>query len=305
MKWWRERQRRRFQQGLPPGLTRQQRVGLLLVALLLALGAVVALSTFRERSGDMTGVTIATVDGSPVTEAQLAAEAMANGLPAARADDPATRPGLIARVIDRRLLANAARAQKIDDNPAFVAAQARAAEAMLADTLAQRFIGPGGGANDVDDATARRYMAAHPAMFAGRETFLLDRIVYADPSGGSVTALKNADRMRDVEQVLRSIGVRFDRGDQRLDSAALPAELAAKIAVLKPDELFMVPSGTGFLVARLAGRLPAVAPEADQLTAARAAVRRAQAGARIDAAIRALRAKATIRYVSAADRPAR
>ena len=303
MKWWRERQRRRVLQGLPPGLTRQQMVGAFLVLVLVGLGAVLAVYSARQRSDDTTGVTVATVDGSPVTEGQLATEALANGLSPERATDPAARSALIARVIDRRLLANAAREQKIDENPLFVAARARSDEAMLADALAQRFVGPDGSDGDVTEAAARNYMAAHPAMFAAREAFLLDRVVYADPSGATVAALKDADTLPDVEQVLRSRGIKFDRGDQRLDSATLPPDLAAKIAALKPDEIFMVPSGSNFLVARLAGRSPAAAPEADQLAAAKAALRREQAGGRVEAAVKALRAKAKIDYVSKADRP--
>jgi peptidyl-prolyl cis-trans isomerase C len=237
---------------------------------------------------------LAWIGKTPITAADLDAEARAGNLTPARLAERSLRAQLLQRVISRRLLAQAAHDQGLQGDPALAADQARAAELVLATALARRLTG-GPGAN-VDDDQARRYMAANPATFAARQRITLDRIMFVDPADVASMISRYANTMEDVERTLTSMKVTFVHDQQAFDSAALPPILTKQLDQLKPGGLFTLPQGRNIVVGRVVSRAPVPVSPTDQLEAARAGAARQQAQAHIDAALAQLRSKAQIRY---------
>jgi hypothetical protein len=265
-------------------------VGLAGIALVVAGGWIVAgLLTPTPRGA------IAMVGRSAITAKDIDAEATAAGLSPAVAAAPETKARLLAQVIDRRLLVQAAQAQGFDKDPGFQAYRKRMDETLMANALAQRFAGTGG---DADDATAQAYMTAHPEVFASREAILIDRIVYHDTQGEGAASLKDINTMDDLQRRLQSLNTPFQHDRQQMDSATTPPELLKQLHALKPGELFYFPFGDKTLVGQLISITPNVAPMDQQMAVAKRAAGQAKAQARVKGAIDALKTKTKITYAS-------
>ena len=235
--------------------------------------------------------TLAIVDGAAITSADLAAEAQANGV-ALNAVDAAGRKALLARVVDRRVMVAAARKAGLIEDPTFQAVRARADEMMLAGAIAQRFAGP---PPVIDDAAARQFMAAHPAMFADRQTLVIDGIA-ADISQIPAALLEKVDTMDDAVALLGSLQLPNKRAKQRLDSATLPPAIAKTLATLPQGKVVAFNRGAASIIATILERIPNPLSADEQLNAARNAAARQQADGRIERALSAMRAKTTISY---------
>lgn len=275
-KRWRERRRAHARP------LRLAALALLLLAM--AAGALFAWHKLRY-DGPLDGA-LASVDGTPVTEADVAAEARAAGVPSK------SRLLLVDRVIERRLLAAAADAQGIAADPTFRAERARADEMIAAGALARRFAI---GGERVSDADARRFMADHPAAFIGRERITLDGIT-ADLRGVPAATLQWTDTLGDVARELTARRIMFERRVQELDSRALPPAFALALPRIPTGKLFILPLGEVSLAGVITARAPNPTPDTEALETARDAVEAKRAQARVDEAIKRMRAHARIRY---------
>lgn len=234
---------------------------------------------------------LASVDGSVVTEADLQAEARAEGLDPGALDAAATRR-VLARVIDRRLLVEAARKAGVTGDPAFQALRARADEMILAGAVAQRLVGP---PPEIGDAQARRYIADNPALFAQRQIYTVDAIP-AELSQIPPAMLEKVNTMDDAVAMLGMLQLPVKRATQRIDSASLTPAVAAQLAALPPGKAIVVNTGgTGF-IGTVVQHSPGAPPPEQQVAVAREALARQQTGSRVERALVAMRSKARISY---------
>lgn len=226
---------------------------------------------------------VAHVDGVPITEGDLIAEA-GGPVPADQ------RQRLLDAVIDRRLLAAAAANDPGTRTPAAADAIRRAGETVLAGSIAQRIAG------DVraDDAAARRYIAGHPAMFTDRQILLIEAGPI-DPAIANGPALREAVTIDQAERALRPTGANFVHQRQVIDTGSLPAELATQLTKVAPGRLFLLPIGGRAMLGAVVERMPLVASPAIQLEQARAGAMAEIRQARLTTALKAMRAKADIR----------
>lgn len=260
-----------------------------LLALLLIATVAGGLYAWRKlRSDAPLGDALASLDGVPVAEADIAAEARAAGMPGA------SRRALADRVIDRRLLALAADSQGITADPIFRADRARADEMMAASALARRFVATG---EKVSEADASRFIAEHPAAFARRELITLDGIT-ADLRGVPAATLQQAESLHDVARALGTLRIPFQRRTEELDSRTLPAAFAQVLPRIPVGKLFILPLGETSLAGVITTRAPHPTPEAEALEIGREAVEAGRAQARVNEAIKRMRARARIRYAS-------
>lgn len=262
-------------------LERLQWWHVLLSAALLAGGALAWLAL--RPTADLAAHVVARVDGNPITEADLAAEA---GGPVSAEQ----RPRLLEAVIDRRLLAALAGRSPAAHSPEALAAARRAQEQPMAAAMASRIVGP----VTADDAAARRYIARHPALFAERQAVLVD----AGPietSVGTGPVLRQAKTLDDAIAMLGRAGIGFNHSRRVVDSGSVPAELAAQLAKVAPGQLFVMPMGAQALLGAVVERAPLVMPDAIQLEQARAGATSEMQQARLKTALKAMRAKAEIR----------
>lgn len=232
---------------------------------------------------------VAMINGRAITRSEVEVEARVEGIDPAKLDHAAMR-GMLDRVIERRLLADAAIAQGIADEPVIQAVRARSDEMVLAGVLSQRMMGQ---PKPVSDAEARQAMAAHPAMFSARQTYVVDRIVCPKDSL-SEAMLAHVDTMDQVADFLNLSRVPVNRKVQLLDSASLPAPVASALGAIAPGKVFVLPQGQVEMIGTVIRRIPSALPDEAQLAAAREFIGKQQLQDRFKRALDQLRRRANI-----------
>lgn len=127
----------------------------------LGLAAVLVLAACSEPLP--TGQILAIVDGDDVTQRDLAAEGPF---------EQGKSAGVLRDLVDRRLLADAARVHGIEQTPEFLAALRRAREQLLVQGLGRQLSTR---IPDPRPAEIAAYIASHPLAFAGRSAVTLER----------------------------------------------------------------------------------------------------------------------------------
>lgn len=188
------------------------------------------------------GQVVATVDGDEVTIFELNAELQATPVPPGT-DRKLAEQMALQRIIERKILAKIAREQKLDKTPAFLVQERRANELILATMLRDKIAS---GIAQPTDSEIAQYQAAHPDRFAQRKVYSVDQILFPPPR--TADAFKQFAPLKTLEQLadkLNADGTQFRRGPSQIDTAALPPEIAAKIAALPAGELFILPTPQG------------------------------------------------------------
>lgn len=232
---------------------------------------------------------VAVVNGRAITRSDIEAEARMQGIDPAKLDHEISRQ-LLNRVIERRLLVDAAMAQGVGDEPAVKAARARSDEMVVAGVLSQRITGQ---AKPVSDAEARAVIAAKPAMFGARETFAVDGIVCAKDAL-SDAVLARIDTLDQVSDFLRQAHLPVNRKVQLLDSAALPPAVNQTLGKMAPGKVFVLPQGQAELIGTVIRRIPNALPAEVQLATAREFLGKQQMQERFAHALDQLRRRAKI-----------
>lgn len=252
-----------------------------------AVAAMAALPMLLAACGDAapSGQVVATVAGEDVTRRDLAAEAYADGS-AGTATDPPTR--LLARVVDRKLLASAARADGLDRTPDYLAAIRRGREDVLAALLSASI------AAELPPASAGQVAAFrrdHPWMFARRQTYRTRTIdVDVGPALAGVPRSGEA-----LVALLGRAGRRFHDAAGPVDGAALSRDDAARLASAPLGQPFVVPAtGLRYVVVTARTATPLDGAAADG--AARQELHRRLVEQAVRARIERARAGAAIRY---------
>lgn len=169
-------------------------------------------------------------------------------------DEKQVQQGALQRIVERRLLAQAAREDGIDQTPEFLIRRRQLEDALLVQLLGQRLARttavPEGAAVDT-------YMRQNPAVFAGRTIMTVDRIQFPMPSDvNKLKALEDNHTMEEVAATLQGMGIQFTRGNAQMDSAALGQERLNRIRALPAGEPFVIPEGGGVTVAVVTGERP-------------------------------------------------
>jgi EpsD family peptidyl-prolyl cis-trans isomerase len=217
----------------------------------------------NESSKKPEGQVVAVVDGEEVTLRELSTE-----LRSVSIQDPAllklAEQKALEAIVNRKIFANAAREQGIDENPDFRLTQRRAEELLLAQEV-QRQITARTPRPTRDEAA--RYVAAHPNNFAQRKIYSVNQIQFSLTGKRDklreFASLKTLDA---VEGKLLAEGIEYQKGPGSIDSQTVPPEIANRIAAVPAGEVFLVPNGeaavavqiTAARVAPLSGE-PAVA----------------------------------------------
>lgn len=226
----------------------------------------------------------ATVNGEPISRADLAIEAKH-----ASGDSPADQQGVLARAVDRKLLAQEAVAQKIDDTPEFKVAERKARETALAEALLRRASG-----GEPDAAAIKAFIADNTAMFGGREMLQLDQL-QASAAAVDGAWLRSANTLAQAADILKAHGVSFERGHATADTAAMPPELL-KVLTEHPNDPFALPQGDKLVISQVTGRQRAAVPAAQADAVAVAELRRRAVQKAVAATLARLRTGAKITY---------
>jgi EpsD family peptidyl-prolyl cis-trans isomerase len=192
-----------------------------------------------------TGQVAAVVNGEEITLQEINAELALANVPEG-ADEEEVRRAVLARVIDRRLLSQAAREDGLDQTPEYLIRKRQLEDALLVQLLRQR---EERAAEVPDEAAIDQFIAENAAAFAERELYVIDRIQFPRTVDRSVLdALESAQTMDQVAATLNELGVEFAREPARMDSASLPQEVIDRIKELPAGEPFILPEGTNYTV---------------------------------------------------------
>jgi EpsD family peptidyl-prolyl cis-trans isomerase len=239
------------------------------------------------------GQVVAVLNGQEITQQELNAELNGQQI-APGADRKAVMAQLLQRVIDRKLLIGKAKEQGLDKSPTYLAQVQRAQDAVLIEMMTSS----AAKAVPVPDATAaQQFIANNPTMFAGRKRYQLDQIIFTAANDPALQAkLKPVKTLPEVEAVLTSAGIKFQRGATQLDSAMLPSPIASRIAALPPGEPFVVPQNGQIVVSVIRSAVDMPTPAQQAQPAAVEIIRRQAVDAALRKQIEKARASAKITY---------
>lgn len=206
-----------------------------MIATLLA-GCALQASCDQEPTGQVAAV----VNGEEITLQEINAELAGINVPEG-VDQKRLQQTALQRIIERRLLAQEAREEGLDQSPEYLVRSRQLEDALLVQLLQQR---QERSAAVPDQRAIDAYVQQNPGMFAGRTIYTLDRIQFPLPSDiASLKPLEDDNSMAEVAATLDSLGIQYQRGPAQMDSAALGEERLAQIRRLPAGEPFITPEG--------------------------------------------------------------
>jgi peptidyl-prolyl cis-trans isomerase C len=263
----------------------------------LLFGAVLLAGCQKEATGQVAAV----VNGDEITLQEVNAEMSGMQLPQG-ADKTQVQKAALQRVVDRRLLAQAARDDGVDKTPEFLVRRRQLEDALLVQLLSQRV----GRSVAVPDARAiDAFMKQNPAVFGGRTIFTVDQIQFPVPSDiGKLKALQDDHSIDAVASRLRQLGIQFSRDAGQMDSARLGQERLNRILSLPPGEPFVLPENGIVTVAVITGSKPQPMEGDEARPAAVELLRNQSLSAAMQQRLAAQKATAKIKYQEAFSPPA-
>jgi peptidyl-prolyl cis-trans isomerase C len=198
-----------------------------------------AAMTASCHKGAPQGQVAATVNGDEITLQELNTEIQSANVPDG-ADKKIVQQQALQRIVDRRLLIDAAKDKKIDKTADYQAQKRRQDDLLLAQLYARQ---QAAGMPVPTDADINKFIADHPTAFAERQQLVLDQIRFKPPANiQSLDALKADHSLNAVAARLTSMGIKFERSPAGLDTATIPPAALAQIEKVPAGEPFVVPA---------------------------------------------------------------
>jgi EpsD family peptidyl-prolyl cis-trans isomerase len=171
------------------------------------------------------GQVVATLDGKDITIHELNAELGQIQAPAALPRKYLEQVAL-ARVIERKMLAEEARKLELNNRPEFPLSRVRAEEGLLVQALQADI------QSKVPRTTreaAQKYIEENPQVFGDRRVFAIDQIQFLRPENLASLPLAKAKTMGEVERVLVDANIEYRRAPQQVDTLTINPKLTTEI----------------------------------------------------------------------------
>lgn len=242
---------------------------------------------------EATGQVAAVVNGEEVTLQEINAELGNTPIPDG-VDKKVIQQGALQRIVERRLLAQAARNDALDKTPDYLLRERQLRDALLVQLMAQRaeraLKVPG--EQEID-----KFIADNPLMFDSRKILTVDRIQFALPKSlDQLKALENDHSMGAVAARLQQMGIEFRRDTTQVDAAVLGPQRMEQIQALPAGEPFVIPENGVVTVGVVTGERAEPVPPANARPLAVQALRKQQLAETIQARLKQSRAEAEIQY---------
>jgi hypothetical protein len=140
-------------------------------------------------------------------------------------------------------------------------------------------------------------MAANPYTFAQRQKVTVDDI-NMQPPAGSIESLESLKYPSDIMARLTRLSIPNSRRTVTLDTAKIPAALAARLSTESVGDLFFVRNDNELAAMTVTARTPVVTPPEEQQAAATQIFQSAKVQDEIEALVGQLRASAKIVYTN-------
>lgn len=265
---------------------------------LLATGAALLLAACGS---EPTGQVAAKVDGDEITLTELNTELQGAQIPKG-ADTKVIQRQALQRVVDRKLLANVAREEKIDQSPEFVVRRQQLEEALLVQMLSQKVAR---GMKAPTAAELDKFAKENPNVFAGREILSIDQIRFPAPQNPDfLKKLAVTKTMPEVVAVLDAQGMKYERGNTAMDTARIPPQLAQQIRAVPAGEPFVLPAGNLLLVNLVTGSKASPLPPEAIRPVATNGLSQTKLGEALQQRLKAERDKSKVEYQPGFEPPA-
>ena len=234
------------------------------------------------------GQVLARVDGHDVTAQDVAAEARGSSV----AYTPQAQGALLRRVIDRQLLAQSARSQRLDSTPDAPSDLARILLGWRAQLAVSRLLR---GLTDPSSQQTQAFISSNGGLFQNRCLYRVETLSVASPPALQ-KSLQTYEDFDAADTFLRRMGLEVKRSRGALDSAQLAPAFAKALAHIPDGKLIFTPGPGRTLLTRILSRQakPIVGEAAVAL--ARQRLRQEVTEARIGAELERLRRRAIINY---------
>ena len=186
------------------------------------------------------GQALVSIDGEEITASQLNEELQRAAVPSAQ--QPAASKQLLASLVDRQLLLNAAIKDKTDRDPKVVQAIERAKATIIAQSYLQKRVGAPA---KPSKAEVQEYFDKHPELFTGRKQLEMRQLIVPTSavSDELKKAMDSAKTLDDVALWMDQRQIAYSRNEVVRSNADLPAELATKLLALPKGQLFVIREG--------------------------------------------------------------
>jgi len=214
---------------------------------LLLFAAVLAVSACNRAPKAPTGQVAATVAGHEITVRQLQSEiSIMPRAPAAAAAQKAQQQEALNLIIQRTILADAARKEGLDKDPDFALLSQRTNDALLVQQLQAKIAASVPPPSAEEEA---QFQSANPDIFAERKIFDVEQIRMARPADPDI--LKKLQPMKALDEIanfLTQNHIAFERGTTGIDAVGQNPPLVKAIVALPPGEIFIISSGNQVLI---------------------------------------------------------
>ena len=242
---------------------------------------------------EATGQVAAVVDGEEITLQEINAELQGARLPEG-ADKKAASQAILQRIIERRLLAKAAKEDGLDKEQEYLIRSRQVNDALLVQMLSER---ASRGVQVPNDGAIKTFIAQNTGTFGNRTIFTTDQVQFRMPSDPKVLQAFQPDHTMDaVISRLNQLGIKFTRRTAEMDSLQFPQQALDQIRAAPQGEPLVFPINGGVMIAAVTGsRLAPIAGD-DAKAMAVQGLRNKEVGTLIDQRLKAERAKAKIQY---------
>jgi EpsD family peptidyl-prolyl cis-trans isomerase len=246
----------------------------LIIALVTGLGlATAGCDQIRTKlGGQPKGQVVATVNGEEVTSLELRSE-----LGGFSSRDPKVfkqaQDQALQQIIIRTLLAQKAKAQKLDKVPQFTLQLKRGGQTLLAQLYEGKLFGKVAPPTQTE---AANFVSAHPDQFANRRIYVVDQIV-APSQGLKKEELLPLKSLEEVKAYLDNKAVPYQENIAAIDSLSADEKILKPIEALPPGEVFIVNQAPMMLFNRIERRKDAPLRGPAAMAQAEAQLRQLQA----------------------------
>lgn len=209
-------------------------------------------------SGEPTGQVVATVDGQEITTADLNTELGGASAPTPEGQKQLQRMALD-NIVNRKIMANAAREQGLDKGPAAAILEAKAKDLALIELLNQQMRKK---VPQPSDEEVRNFVQSNPDQFANHKLFVVDQIIVRSVTPQLAKALEPVKSLAEAQQILAAAKVPSNSTTGVIDTLTIPPAAAKQIAALPPGEVFIIPSNDGVRINVIRSTQTSPIPEA-------------------------------------------
>lgn len=183
------------------------------------------------------GQVVATVDGTEITQSELNAEIGDRRAPNAE-QQKQLQAAVLNQMIARVLLADAAKAQGLDDTPEAAMAKRRAEQVALIQLLERKL---GAATPQVSAEEVTQFIADNPELFANRRIYIVDQIIVPSPPPALLKSLRELEDFEAIKTEIAKYRLSTSTAVGSVDALAVPPQFAKQIAALPATGVFITP----------------------------------------------------------------